>query len=83
MMRASVACVRHLICLDRMWWDWHGQIDSVLLFLSVHIVHHHHERFQRIMQYDGGLRTCHDVQCMMMSVFSYRVNDVLLSFKSC
>ena len=48
MVRASLACVRHLISLDRMWWDWHGQIDSISLLLSVHIVNHE-QRFQRIM----------------------------------
>ena len=54
MVRASLACVRHLISLDRMWWDWHGQIDYVSLLLSVHVVHYeqatsYEQRFKRIM----------------------------------
>ena len=39
MVRASLACVWHLISLDWMW-DWHRQIDSFSLLLFVHIVHY-------------------------------------------
>ena len=80
MVRASFACMGHLISLDWVW-DWHRQIDSVSLLLSVLLdVNYVHKAHTARLATSSAVRT-HDVPMSVFVLFlrRNRVNDCILS----